>query len=144
MWRGRVCERARGFLGTPYVPRGRVKGVGVDCGGFLYQVYEPDFGPFGPYPDYASDWALHMPNEQYLAFILPYVKEVPCVQPGGFTLFHYGQNYAHAAIYLGDSKYIHAWGRQREGAVTISKFRTLSRLGKKPPRHFDPVPRDDG
>lgn len=130
------------WLNTPYVPRANVKGVGVDCGMMLYEVYNPYFGPFKQPPDYSADWALHMPHEKYLDFIMPYVRECSIVHRGGFSLFHMGLNYAHAAIYLGNNEYIHAWGRLREGGVTISKARVLNNLAGRSghaPRHFQPV-----
>lgn len=142
-WQELVIAEARTWQNTPYVPKGRVKGVGVDCGGLLYQVYNPIFGPFAPYPsDYSPDWSAHEVNERYLSFILPISEEVKEVQPGGFSLFHVGLNYSHAAIYLGENKYIHAWGRQREGRVTITPVRVMFYLAKQdqehPVRHFTP------
>lgn len=145
-WRAQVCAEARTWLNTPYVPKGRVKGVGTDCGGILYQLYNPIFGPFAAFPqDYSADWAAHgHDGERYLDFIKPYVHEVREVLPGGFSLFHLGLRYAHAAIYLGDGKYIHAWGRLRNGGVTITPRRVLEHMAgtqPHPTKHFDPNPK---
>ena len=140
-WRTAVCDEARTWYGTPYDPRQRIKGLGTDCGGFLYQVYEPFFGPFTPFPkDYAVDWAAHNPDELYLDFIMPYVREVEAPTVGGFSLFHVGLAYSHAAIYLGN-EYIHAWGRKNAGRVTITPKRVMDALSKPdfPTKHFDPV-----
>lgn len=143
-WRHRVCQDARTWENTPYQPKGRVKGVGVDCGGLLYEVYNPYFGPFKLMPDdYTADWALHSDSERYLDFIMPLVNEVGTVRPGGFSLYHMGQVYAHAAIFTEDNTYIHAFGRAREGRVAISTPRTMAALarlnGNFPIRHFDPI-----
>lgn len=138
-----ICAEAETWLNTPYVPRALIKGVGVDCGGLLYKVYERFFGPFDPFPqDYSADWALHSNSERYLAFIMPYVRQVNLVPIGGFSLFHFGQNYAHGAIYVGNDYYIHAWGRQRQGRVVKQKRRALLGIGDTkafPPKHYEPI-----
>ena len=143
-WVALVCADALSWEGTPYVPKARVKGVGVDCGGLLYEVYNPYFGPFPPMPqDYPPDWALHGNEERYLDFIMPHVTQVPAILPGGFSLFHMGLVYAHAAIMLTNGRYIHAWGRAREGRVTQSYVRTMDALvrlnGGFPVKHFYPI-----
>jgi hypothetical protein len=75
----------------------------------------------------------------------PYVKEVRAAQVGGFSLFHLGLNYAHAAILLDNAKYIHAWGRLRHGRVTQNPIRVMMAFnaqqgGGFPVRHFVPKP----
>jgi cell wall-associated NlpC family hydrolase len=138
-----IVAEAKSWVGTPYVPRALVKGVGVDCGGLLYKVYEPFFGPFENFPqDYSSDWALHVNNERYLDFIMPYVKPAPAPVRGGFSVFHFGLNYSHGAIFIGDDSYVHAWGRQRQGRVAQQKRRVLMNIGDSrafPPKHFEPI-----
>lgn len=124
-----VCEEALSWYGTPYIHKARVKGVGCDCGGFVYQVMNKFYGPLPPFPDdYAPDWALHGEQELYLDFVKPFTREVAKPVPGGITLFHIGKRYAHAAIYLGDGKYIHSWGRQGTCGVTITPERVMRQL----------------
>jgi cell wall-associated NlpC family hydrolase len=138
-WRSFVENEARGWIGTPYQHKGRIKGVGVDCGGILYQVYNPVMGPFKPFPaTYPPDWALHQDNEIYLDFIMPYVQQVDKPICGGFTLFKMARNFAHAAIYSKRGTYIHAWGRNQIGHVVESRPEFF-RLGGKPRemKHFD-------
>lgn len=49
----KISEKAREYLGTPYVHHGRVKGHGVDCAGLLVCVgrelgiFPPDFDQLG-------------------------------------------------------------------------------------------------
>ena len=140
-WRDRAVVEALTWLGTPYVPRARVKGVGCDCGGILYEIYNPYFGPFAPFPtDYPVDWACHSEEQRYLNFIMPYVHEVEMSGKGGFALFHLQKAYAHAAINLGDGRFLHAWGRTGAGQVTITPYRVLKALSKThPPKHFEPI-----
>lgn len=139
-WQDAVCDRALSWINTPYVPRARVNGVGADCGTFLYDCYEPQFGPFKPLPiDYAVDWAAHKDAERYLDFIMPYVKSCAVPVRGGFSLFHVGLAYSHAAIYLGGDRYIHAWGRKGAGAVMITPKRVMLALSRDfPVKHFEP------
>ncbi len=139
-WREWVCAEALTWKFTPYQHKGRVKGVGVDCGGLLYEVYTPLLGPFKPFPeDYAPDWAAHKGgNEIYLDFIMPYVQQVPQPIKGGFTLFHYGRNFSHAAIWMGQ-KYLHAFGRNNVGYVKESPVAFFStKAGKlRDAKHYD-------
>jgi cell wall-associated NlpC family hydrolase len=145
-WQETVCAAAREWEGTPYVPKGRVKGVGVDCGGFLYEVYNPICGPFLSMPDdYSADWSVHAENERYINFIREYVNEIEEPEVGGFSLYHMGLNYAHAAILLENGRYIHAWGRLRSGRVTQTPIRVMNGMAKLmgngfPVKHFTPKP----
>lgn len=137
-WRDHVVAEARTWMWTPYRHASRVRGVGVDCGGLLYQVYGPWFGPFKEYPNYAPDWALHKDdNEIYLDFILPYVQRVDAPVKGGFTLFQFARAFSHAAIFAGE-KYIHAWGRSTQGCVK-EDHPSFFALGTKlrEAKHFD-------
>jgi cell wall-associated NlpC family hydrolase len=139
-WRDLVIADALTWKFTPYQHKGRRKGVGVDCGGLLYEVYNPLLGPFAPFPDsYAPDWGAHKEdNEIYLDFIMPYVVEVNGPQRGGFSLFHYGRNYSHAAIWTGKN-YIHAFGRSNVGYVKESPPSFFTNKGgtMRAVKHFD-------
>jgi len=127
-WRQWVVDEARTYKGTPYQHKGRVKGVGVDCGGMVYQIYTPLLGPFAPFPNnYAQDWAVHRDNDMYLDFIKSHVIEVGMPQPGGLAMFRIGRNFSHAAICSERNTFIHAWGRTQHGSVIESRlqfFRT--------------------
>lgn len=136
-----IVAEAHTWLGTPYVPRALIKGVGVDCGGLLYKNYEP-YMPLPPFPqDYSADWALHGDKELYLDWIAPYAVQLTAPVRGGFSVFHYGTKYAHGAIYCGGGWYIHAWGRQRQGRVAKQQVRVLMNICNTkafPPKHFEP------
>lgn len=135
-WRERVIKEAHEWVGTPFVHRAGIKGVGTDCGGIIRGVYDSFFGPFPPVPDYPPDWTLHKDNnERYLDFIIPFTKEVPIVLLGGFSIWKIGRAYGHAGIYVGDNKYIHAYGKTGVGGVRVSN---RASFGKRPVKHFDP------
>lgn len=139
-WRADVVAEARTWKGTPYQHKGRVKGVGVDCGGLLYQVYNP-FKQLRPFPkNYAPDWALHQGKEIYLDYIKDYTFEVSTPRIGGMALFKIGRCFAHAAIYTEKRTFIHAWGRNQAGCVVESKvgFFRIGNYGKpREVRFFD-------
>ena len=138
-WREEVEQSARSWMFTPYQHKGRVRGVGVDCGGLLYEVYNPIFGPFPAFPNnYAPDWALHRSPEHYLAFIMPFVRQIDAPIAGGFSLFKYGRNFSHAGIYTARGTYIHAYGSNKSGSVRESSPRFF-RIGNKDREvmHFD-------
>ena len=139
-WRELVIAEARTWIGTPYQHKGRVKGVGVDCGGLLYQVYNP-FVRMRPFPkNYPPDWALHQESNLYLDFIRPYTVEVGSPIPGGMALFKVGRSWSHAAIMSDKLRYIHSWGRNQHGCVNESglSFFCIGYGAKmRPVRYFD-------
>lgn len=94
-----VVAEARSWVGSPYHPKGDIKGGGVDCGMLLVRVFV-DTGlcaPFDPRP-YADDWYLHRSEERYLGFIFDRTKEVATPYPGDVMVFRYGRCYAHGGI----------------------------------------------
>ena len=109
--RQRVVEEARGWIGTPYHHRGRVKGGGVDCGMILAEVYEaagvvPHVDP-GEYP---HDWHLHRDEQRYLAQVEAYAHKIEGPpQPGDIALFQYGRCISHGAIVVEWPEVIHAY-----------------------------------
>jgi hypothetical protein len=138
-WRNRLVAEALEWKFTPYQHMGRKKGVGVDCGGILYEVFNPWLGPFAPYPEtYAPDWALHKENEIYLDFLKPYVVQVPRPVLAGISVFQFGRNFSHAAIIVGQDKYLHAYGRNTAGLVKVSPGRFFYKGTRpRPVKHFD-------
>lgn len=139
--RERILIEARKWIGTPYHHKGRVLGVGVDCGGLIYEVFKTIL-PLKPFPtDYAADWALHRGDELYLDFIGEYVLQVETPQPAGLALFQYGRCFSHAGIVTDRQTVIHAWGRTGHGSVQESPFRFFTDRGKPRKRKFFTVNR---
>lgn len=139
-WRDQIAAEARTWLGTKYHHKGRIKGVGVDCGGLIYETYKKVLGiPAEPFPsDYPEDWGLHKEdNELYLNFIMPYVKPTMDLKIGDLVIFKFGRAFAHGTMYIGGGKVIHSYGRTTHGAVLISpmnKFNVGASL--RPRRYF--------
>lgn len=108
-----VVKEALTWLSTPYHHQGRVKGVGVDCGMLLCEVYHacglvPYIDP-RPYP---ADWHLHQMEQKYLAWVKQYCDEVQEPQPGDIVLYHFGKCVSHAGIVIAWPQIIHAYIKQ--------------------------------
>lgn len=123
-WRQAVIDEAVEWKGTPFHHKAHKKLVGCDCGGFIYEVWKTVLGlPHEPFPAYyAEDWALHKDdNEIYLSFIKPYVIQVPKPKIADIVVWKFGRAFSHGTIYMGNKKYIHAYGRTTHGAVMVSQ-----------------------
>lgn len=107
-----VCAIARSWLGTPYHHMGRVKGAGVDCAMFPFEVYR-EAGLIGDIevPYYPQDWMLHRSEEIYLGIVQGVASELrsfEVAQPGDFVLYRFGRCFAHGAIVIDWPTVIHA------------------------------------
>jgi cell wall-associated NlpC family hydrolase len=97
--RATVVAEARSYIGTPYHNCADIKGVGIDCGMLLRNVFV-DTGlvpPFDPRP-YPVDWHLHRSEERYLGFIFDRSAEATEPLPGDVMVFRYGRCYSHGGI----------------------------------------------
>jgi cell wall-associated NlpC family hydrolase len=124
-FREAIAAEAKSWIGTKYHHKGRVKGVGVDCGGLIYEVYKRTTGlPHEPFPSsYPQDWALHKDNNEiYLDFLAPYVVPTENILIGDVVMFKFGRAFSHGTIYIGDNKVAHAFGRTGFGSVLISNL----------------------
>ena len=98
---------------TPYHHMGRIKGVGVDCGTILIEVYSavglvPNFDT-GYYP---IDWALHRNEERYLGFVNQYCERVEEFKKGDIALYKFGRCVSHSGIIIdNDGNMVHALNR---------------------------------
>lgn len=117
--RSAVVVEAQTWLGTPYHPRARVKGAGVDCAHILIAVYAAvgliqDFDP-GYYP---PDFMMHRGEERYLSWVKKYARPVEIPLPGDIALYKFGRSTSHGAIVVEWPSIIHAF--IREGGVCLS------------------------
>jgi len=108
--RADVVAEALSWEGTPYHPRGRVKGVGVDCA----QLPIATFAAVGMIPAinpaYASDWMMHRDEERFLQIVREYGREIDRdhVLPGDFAIWKFGRCYSHGAIIIDLPVVLHA------------------------------------
>lgn len=115
--RQRVVAVAKSWLKTPYHHFARKKGVGVDCGLLLAEVYE-EAGICGHIniPYYPEDWYLHHSEEVYLNIVESYAREVKEPLPGDIALYTWGKCVSHGAIIERWPTVIHAF--KEENYVT--------------------------
>jgi cell wall-associated NlpC family hydrolase len=133
-WRDSIVAEALTWLRTPYHHKGRVKGVGVDCGGLIYESYKRVLGiPAEPFPDdYPEDWSMHKDgNELYLDFIKPYIRPTRELLPADLVVFKFGRNFAHGTIYVGGGNVIHSYGKTGFGSVVVTPM-TRFLIGNQP------------
>lgn len=107
--RAAVVAEAKSWLGTPYHPMGRIKGVGVDCAMLPAEVYAA-CGVIPPQDIafYPMDWHLHRSGERYLAHVLRLGHEVAAPRPGDLALFRFGRAFSHGAIVIDWPQVVHA------------------------------------
>lgn len=107
--RARITSLAQSYLRTPYLHRGRIRGVGVDCATLPALVYEQagliDKVVLG---NYSPQFNLNSSDETYLAAIEAHMGEVTAPRPGDLVLWKMGRRYGHSAIVIAWPRVIHA------------------------------------
>jgi cell wall-associated NlpC family hydrolase len=96
-----VVAEAKSWIGTPFHWHARLKGIGIDCGTFLIEVWErcglmEHFEP----PFYSVDFNLHRSEEWYKAIIEQYcvLVEGRDPLPGDIVLYKFGRCFSHGTI----------------------------------------------
>jgi cell wall-associated NlpC family hydrolase len=108
----RVVAIARSWLGTPFHPHARARGVGVDCANLLVAIYSEA----GLFPSLAvrrlpTDWHLHTATEWYVRTVQDYADRIdPPWEPGDVLVYRGPQwpSAGHGGIYVGGGRIIHA------------------------------------
>ena len=111
--RAAILAEARSWIGTPYHPCSRLKGVGVDCAQILIGVYSA-VGLVEPFETghYPRDWMLHRDEERYLEWVQKYAHQVDAPRPGDIAMFKFGRCVSHGAIVTDWPTLIHAYSRE--------------------------------
>jgi len=135
--RSAVIAEAQSYLGTPFHHGGRIRGVGVDCGYLLAEVYAKCCGmarmDFGYYP---QDWHLHASDERYLDQVAARCVEVESPSAGDIALFRFGRAFSHGAIVVEWPRVIHAYWKRGVEWADASK----APLEGRKVRFFSPWP----
>lgn len=144
--RERAVDIARSWSDTPYKLRGRIKGVGVDCGTFLAEyLIEIGAAEREELPFYTSDWFCHTSDQRYLRYLLKYAAKIAegvCrgtldAEPGNLILFkhtHASELYTHGAIVTAWPRVLHAeYSGVHESTATAHTL-----MAFKPYAIFDP------
>lgn len=106
----RIIAEAETWLRTPFHHEARVKGAGVDCGMFIWEVFKAVGLPTPEsVPHYSRDFMLHRDQEWYVRIILQFCDELQGEpEPGDIALFLHGRLYSHGAIVVSWPRIIHA------------------------------------
>lgn len=112
-----IEDEARTWLNTPFVDGAHLKGVGTDCGGFMFELFKPCIDAPPAYPRYPSDWPFHRENEIYLDFMAPWVEPIDSPEQADITMWQFGRNYSHGSLFTKRGTYIHAFGYSGHGQV---------------------------
>lgn len=80
--RSQIIACARGYMGTPFQPQGRLKGKGVDCAGLVLCVCK-DLGADLPYGEYLN-YEPYSTDDSVLRACKKVFKEIPLadLRPG--------------------------------------------------------------
>lgn len=101
-----VIEFALKYLGNPYVWGGDSLTNGVDCSGYVREIYK-HFGYSLPRVSYDQ--------------ANTYTKvDIEDVKPADLVFYHNGERISHVALYIGDNKVIHA--SNRKDGIKISEW----------------------
>lgn len=145
-----LVDEALTWKGTPYAPRGRVKGPngGVDCLVLLADVFAGagEIPWIENIPHYPHDWHLNQTDELYLngkdgvPGVRAWCDEMPPPEarvplPGDIAMFKFGHCFAHGAIVVKWPLVIHAYlrrpvGRDDAERTSALKF-TIERSGHR-------------
>ena len=139
--RANVIAEALTWMGTPFMDHQRVKHVGVDCLGFILEVFrECGLLKDADVPEHAAQFALHRYDEIYIDNLKKVMDEIDSPVPGDLAVYHRCRVYAHTAIVISwPTSIIFA---SPTGGVTLAHPLThpfLARdLRRFPPRFFSP------
>jgi cell wall-associated NlpC family hydrolase len=121
---------------TPYIPHGKLKGIGCDCATFILCVYhslglvpEIDIG------EYSIQAHLHSADTQYADTILKYSDEIrePEALPGDLVLWRVARAFAHGGIVVAFPQVIHSMNKH---GVIYSDANVDDFLKGRPRRFF--------
>jgi NlpC/P60 family putative phage cell wall peptidase len=133
--RDQIVAEARTWIGTPYHHEARLKGVGVDCATFIYEVLLTVHAMEPKVLDhYSTNWFLHTNDERYMIEVMKIADEIEAPKPGDLAMFKYGRAYAHAAIVLQWPIIVHASRQAR--AVVFGDASVDGELLYRNPRFF--------
>lgn len=105
---------------TPFHDCARLKGIGVDCAHYVYEVYRNVRLVDQNYvvPDYTEQWLLHSDRELFLEVVDLFCRRVEDRDPlpGDLVMYKFGRCFSHGALVIDWPRIIHA--RKSAGMVT--------------------------
>ena len=128
MRREQIVASARGWLATPYLHQGSLRGVGCDCLGLLRGVWRECLGaePEAPGP-YAVDWAEAGGADRLVAAARRHMSEIDpaTAHAGDVVLFRWrrGAPARHVGILTGPDRMVHAHDGAGVAEVPVGLWR---------------------
>ena len=111
MDRQKAIDIALTWNQTPYLPGGRIKQGGCDCGTFLLEVFhEAELIPYVDVGYYAHDHHLHSAKQDYLGWVKKYAHQCDKgeYKKGDIILYTIGKCVSHGAIIMDYPVVIHS------------------------------------
>lgn len=126
-----LISAARGWVGTPYHHRARIKGVGVDCGQLVIAalIEAGLMDPFDP-GYYTSDWHLHRFEDRYIECVEQHLvrfdeselsvdarmieNSTYAAPSASVIVFRVGRTFSHGGIVSTWPFFIHAYQPSRQ------------------------------
>lgn len=129
--RPQAVAAVRGWIGTPYSLRARVRGAGADCCTllveYLIEISAATAEDFKELPAYSGDWFLHASSERYLRSLMRFGTKIATTicrggvkaEPGDIALFRVvgSRLYNHGAVVTSWPWGVHA---QAEGVREVN------------------------
>ena len=115
--RNNLISYSKRFLGTPYVLGGNSLTNGTDCSGFVKLVY--------------SKFGYNLPRTSYEQSFIGNEISIEEIEVGDIISYGYNGNVTHSAIYIGESKIIHASTSEhgiRISSINIMPIVTIRRV----------------
>ncbi|SHJ11341.1 NlpC/P60 family protein [Wenxinia saemankumensis] len=113
-----IVALARGWIGTPYLHQGSLRGTGCDCLGLIRGLWREIHGtePAFP-PPYTTDWSEPQGEERLWAAAARHLVPVADAAPGDVLLFRMraGAVAKHLGLLSAPDRFIHAY--ERHGVV---------------------------
>jgi cell wall-associated NlpC family hydrolase len=134
--REKIVAEVKTWLHTKWHHEARLKGVGVDCGMLLIEVYAncgliEHLTP----PHYPPDFMMHRSEEWFMQTIMAHAFEVFDSMPGDAILYRHGRIYSHGGIVVKWPQIIHASVPDRCVCYGDADLRPLSVRHHKMFRH---------
>ena len=114
--RAAVIAEARTWIGTKFHHEANIKGVGVDCGHYVYSVFRAvGLIPELEIPYYPADFLMHRSDEWFLALALEHgvLIDHSISLPGDIAFFRIGRIFSHIGIITEWPWILHASAMER-------------------------------
>jgi len=132
--RENIVRVAKEWIGTKYRGNTCIKGVGCDCGQFLFGVYV-EAGLVPADATLPKNYSLQVENRNdtdYIDTVRRFAREIPEseVKPGDIVLYKFGKGFYHGSIIVEWPAYI-LHSLQREGVTAGHGMNTRFRRREK-------------